>query len=168
MGKVGFYCTGKDYKSKSVLWGADKRFAGLLGPHPVRNSSTLQHAKPWTALLPVRSWRLVGWEQWDRLRPPWLALLVCLEHIVKRVSVSVAVFMACEDVEVAMGCRVVCRPALQHHHPATQTHFSLLSKEWNKTTSVFHSLTPDRRTEQLHKEFSKLWNVMKTQSLMFQ
>lgn len=30
---------------------------------------------------------------------------------------SVAVLMACQDVEVAVGCRVVCRPALQHHHP---------------------------------------------------
>lgn len=30
---------------------------------------------------------------------------------------SVAVLMACQDVEVAVGSRVVCRPALQHHHP---------------------------------------------------
>lgn len=30
---------------------------------------------------------------------------------------SVAVFMACQDVEVTVSCRVVCRPALQHHHP---------------------------------------------------
>lgn len=37
------------------------------------------------------------------------------------VRVSVAVFMARQDVEVAVGCRVVCRPALQHHHPARQT-----------------------------------------------
>lgn len=36
------------------------------------------------------------------------------------VHVSVAVFMACQDVEVAVGCRVVRRPAFQHHHPATQ------------------------------------------------
>lgn len=25
--------------------------------------------------------------------------------------------MACQDVEVTVSCRVVCRPALQHHHP---------------------------------------------------
>lgn len=30
---------------------------------------------------------------------------------------SVAVFMASQDVEVTVSCRVVCRPALQHHHP---------------------------------------------------
>lgn len=34
---------------------------------------------------------------------------------------SVAVLMAGQDVEVAVGCRVVCRPALQHHHPESET-----------------------------------------------
>lgn len=54
---------------------------------------------------------------------PLFALVVgCFEKSVYAracvcVCVSVAVFMACQDVEVAVGCRVVCRPALQHHHP---------------------------------------------------
>lgn len=58
------------------------------------------------------------------------------KECVMRVCVSVAVFMACKDVEVAMGCRVVCRPALQHHHPATQTHTK--HKRAVQSQSLFH------------------------------
>lgn len=31
---------------------------------------------------------------------------------------SEAVLVSCQDVKVALGDRVVCRPALEHHHPA--------------------------------------------------
>lgn len=71
------------------------------------------------------------------------------------VPVSVAVFMACQDVEVAVGCRVVRRPAFQHHHPATQnthgyktrthTTSSLVSSQGSKTIHPF----PDERRAQL-------------------
>lgn len=33
---------------------------------------------------------------------------------------SVAVLMPCQDVQVAVGCRVVRRSALQHHHPKAE------------------------------------------------
>lgn len=71
------------------------------------------------------------------------------------VHVSVAVFMACQDVEVAVGCRVVRRPAFQHHHPATQnthgekkhthTTSSLVLSQGSETIHPF----PDERTAQL-------------------
>lgn len=75
------------------------------------------------------------------------------------VHVSVAVFMACQDVEVAVGCRVVRRPAFQHHHPATQnthgdkthTTSSLVSSQGSKTIHPFPDTQPfpDERTAQL-------------------
>lgn len=78
-------------------------------------------------------------------------VLVCL-------CVSVAVFVACQDVEVAVGCRVVCRPALQHHHPARQTHThtgknttsGLVSREGNRRFISRHFAfpVPDERTAQ--------------------
>lgn len=81
------------------------------------------------------------------------------------VPVSVAVFMACQDVEVAVGCRVVRRPAFQHHHPATQnthgyktrthTTSSLVSSQGSKTIHPF----PDERRAQL--DFQR---VKKTQN----
>lgn len=54
-----------------------------------------------------------------------------------RLCVSVAVFVACQDVEVAVGCGVVRRPALQHHHPAgsTNTHTARGNTQ-NKTILV--------------------------------
>lgn len=68
--------------------------------------------------------------------------------------------MACQDVQIAMGCRVVCRPALQHHHPVIQTHavqITRLDKELSikeKNQSVFTSpLNPRENT-------SPAWFIM--------
>lgn len=50
---------------------------------------------------------------------------------------SVAVFMASQDVEVTVSCRVVCRPALQHHHPTTnktQDAFYIQKENYSKKT----------------------------------
>ena len=76
-------------------------------------------------------------------------------HVCLCACVSVAVFMACQDVEVAVGCRVVCRPALQHHHPANKhtrhgknTTSGLVSREGKRTFSSHYFAVKSQMKEQ--------------------
>lgn len=73
---------------------------------------------------------------------------------------SVAVFMASQDVEVTVSCRVVCRPALQHHHPKqtnkqNKTHKTRFSFK-RKITATIVVLTFDPRPKAAPACFSKL------------